>query len=232
MAFWDQRLWFERSGERYVFRPMAFSRGYDISESEKDRLVRGLTRLNRRLSFAGLVTVAAIAALLMAGALETATPIAWFILLGILAVCALAAIGLAWRDRLIARVLGGREADIPRLPFGTAIATSRPPMSKRSAVPVLRSVVVLFCLCLAAGDGLVVYLLYRAHEAAQGAGGPGDQMRHGALVTALLSSAGFWVIVVLLNAILIACAILLAREVRRLPGTPDAGPPVNPAKPD
>ena len=115
MGFFDESKYFERRGDRYVYRPSSFAAGYDISEREKDTLFAGLIKLEvRALMKAGGIFCLLVAALavqlfgdLSAHPWSSAIPI-----LILVAAAADASFLVRRRDLLIKRVLPSREADI------------------------------------------------------------------------------------------------------------------------
>jgi hypothetical protein len=54
MAFWNEAFYFERRGDRYIYRPTIFSAGFDVSADEKKKLFRGLKQLNWQFLFGDL----------------------------------------------------------------------------------------------------------------------------------------------------------------------------------
>ena len=221
MSFWNEAFYFEKRGDRYVYRPTVFSAGFDISESEKDQLFRELKRLQRRFLFEGIILLALIAGLFMTAAIESHTPILWFMISSVAALAVLAVTVLFQRDRLIVRVLGHRNPEVLRLPLRQALAKPRPLVTKRFAIPVFQSVIVLLSLAIAAGDALVLYVIVAAIRSRQFAEGPGETKAVGELLSITSSSAWFWVAVVLFNAALLASVVFSVRQVRRLRGTRD-----------
>ena len=221
MSFWNESFYFEKRGDRYVYRPTVFSAGFDISESEKDHLFRDLKRLEWRFLFEGFVLLALIAGLFMTAVIESQTPIPWFMFFSVVALAALAVIGFYRRDRLVERVLGHRTPDVPRLPLRQALVRPRPLVTKRFAIPVLQSVIVLLGLTIAAGDALVLYLIVAAYRSRQFAEGPEETAKFEELLSLILSNAGFWLLVALFNAVLVASVVFAIRQVRLLRATPE-----------
>ena len=214
MSFWNEAFYFEKRGDRYVYRPTAFSAGYDITADQKDRLFAGLKRLQWRTLVEGFLAIAVIAAAFMSGVIETQTPIPWFMVAAVLAVAVLALSVLRRRDRLIEEVLGHRTPDVPRPPLRQTLTTPRPMVGKRFAIPVLRSVVVLFALALAAVDVAVAYLVvtaYRARGSAEGAEAIAAAERIFALT---VENWQFWAAVVGINAVLIVLMATLIVQLR------------------
>jgi len=221
MSFWNKIFYFEKHGDRYVYRPTAFSEGFDISESEKDQLLRGLNRLMWRFLIEGGILIALIAGLFMTGVIETQKPIPWFMVSGVVALAALAMIEFYRRDRLVAQVLGRRAPDVPRLSIKQALANPRPLVTKRDAILVFQSVIVLLGLAIAAGDALVLYAIATAFRSGQFAEGPEETAAITTLLSLTASNAVFWVVVVLFNAVLFAGVVFSILQVRRLRATPD-----------
>ena len=221
MSFWNEAFYFEKRGDRYVYRPMVFSAGFDISESEKNQLFRGLNRLQWRCLFEGMVIIGLIFGLFATAVIDSQTPILWFMLLSVVALAALAVTVLFRRDRLIVRILGHRNPEVPRLPFGQALATPRPPVNKRFAIRIFQSVIVLLGLAMAIADAFVLYVIvvaYRSHQLAEGGEETAAVEK---FVSLTLSDAGFWVLVALVNAVLLAGIVFAIRQVRRLRAGPD-----------
>jgi len=221
MSFWNKIFYFERHGDRHVYRPTAFSKGFDISESEKHQLLRDLNRLIWRILIKGSIIIALIAGLFMTGLIETQTPIPWFMVSSVVALAALAAIEFYRRDRLVAQVLGRRAPSVPRLSLRQALANPRPLVAKRDAILVFQSVIVLLGLSIAAGDALVLYVIAAAFRSSQFAERPEETAAIAELLSLTASSAVFWVAAALFNAILIAGAVFSILQVRRLRATPD-----------
>jgi hypothetical protein len=221
MSFWNEAFYFEKRGDRYVYRPTVFSAGFDISESEKDHLFRDMKRLQWRFLFEGTLLIALIAGLFMTAVIESRAPVHWFMFVSVVALAALAMTVLYRRDRLIARVLGHRKPDVPRLPFKQTLAKPRPLVSKRFAIPVLQSVTVLLGLAIAVGDALVLYVIAAAYRSRQIAQGPEDTAAVEELFSLTSSNVGFWVVVALFNAVLVASIVFSIRQVRHLRATPD-----------
>lgn len=222
MSFWNEGFYFEKHGDRFVYRHTVFSEGYDISASEKDRLFAGLKRLQVRTLLEGAVVIALIALVFMTGAIETRMPIRWFLIVAVLAV-ALLGLSVLWRrDGLVSRVLGHRTPDVPRLSFKQALGKPRPMVAKRYAIPVLRSLVVLFGLAMAAGDALVAYLIYVGTRSRHIAEGPEEVAAAEQFVALTATNWEFWVAVSVFNALLIACMAVLIVQVRILRATPDS----------
>lgn len=216
MSFWNEDFYFQKRGDRYVYRPTVFSAGFDISESEKDRLFAGLKRLQWRSLSEGLLAIALIAILFMTGMIESEKPIPWFLVASILAVAALGLTVLRRRDQLVFEILGPRSPDVPRLPIGQALATPRPKIGRQYAIPVLRSVVFLFALTIAVIDALVVYLVVTAYHARRIAEGPDEIASMERFFAHTVDSWQFWAVVAGLNAGLITVLVMLIFEVRRL----------------
>jgi len=216
MSFWNEGVYFERRGDRFVYRATLLSPGFDISASEKDSLFRALARLQWRTLAEGLGLVAAIAVLFMSGVTGVQQPIPWFLICGIGGIAVLALSVLRRRDRLIVRVLGRRTPDLPRWPLRQAMAKPQPLVSKRYGIPVLRSVIVLFACAMAAGDGLATYVVLAAYRARWVAQWPEDMTAADELLSLTVGEAWFWVALALFNAILFAAAFAMHRSVRRL----------------
>jgi hypothetical protein len=114
MSFWNEAFYFEKRGDRYVYRHNILSDGYDISEAEKDALFAGLKRLQFGVLILGGVIIASSALLFMTGTIQTQMPILWFMISSILAAAILTLLALYRRDRLVSQVLGNRAPDVPR----------------------------------------------------------------------------------------------------------------------
>ena len=221
MSFWNEQFFFEPHGDRYIYRPTVFSPGITVSESEKEALFRALKQFEWRALGEGSVVVAVDAALFMTGTIAVREPIFWFMVWGVIGIAALGATLLYRRDRLTDRILGHRPPDVPRLGFKQAMTKPRPLIGKRYAVPVLQSVVVLLGLTLVATDGLFAYLVVTAYRSRQVAEGPDAIAAATRFADLTLGNPGFWIAVVLLNAVLIATMAFFRRQVRRLRAHPD-----------
>lgn len=215
MTIWNEQAWFEPSGTRYVFRTSAFSRGYDVSASEKERLFEGLKRLNRRMLCEGLIAIAAAALLAMTGWIGGVPPLTWFVLLSLLSAGVIAALGLKRQDRLISTVLGDRARDAPALSFRKAISTPRPLVAPRHAASILRIVVVMTWICLGILNTSLGFLIYSAYDKAQQAAQAGDAARE-TMLAARYANPELWTILVGVNAIVVFIVWLLRREARRM----------------
>ena len=110
MAFWNEAYFFERRGERYVYRPTVFSAGFDVSADEKEELFQGLIRLNWQVLIWGLLLVGCIAAAFMTGLVQTNAKVQWFLFSSIVIVAVLTLIAIDYRDRLVSRILKNRIA--------------------------------------------------------------------------------------------------------------------------
>lgn len=220
MSFWNEAFYFERRGDRYVYRPTVFSAGFDVSAPEKDELFRGLERLNWRCLLEGGVVIVLAAGAFMAGVIETRDQIQWFLVSSILIVAALAVSFLYRRDRLTSRILGHRAPDVPRLPIRQALARPRPLVGQRYALPVLRSVGILLGLTMVAADALVLYVILAAYRAGQIAEGAEEIAAVERLVSLTLKNPAFWLVVGLFNAVLLAAVVFLIRLLRRLRAAP------------
>ena len=215
MTFWNEQAWFEPSGTRYVFRTSAFSRGYDVSASEKERLFDGLIRLNQRMLCEGLIAIAAAALLAMTGWIGGLAPLTWFILLSIVSAGVIAALGLKRQDRLISTVLGDRARDAPPLSFREAISTPRPLVAPRQAASIMRVIVVMIGICLGILNASLGFLIYSAYDKAQQAAQAGDTVRE-TMFAARYANPELWTILVGVNAAIVFIIWLLRREARRM----------------
>jgi hypothetical protein len=195
MAFWNEAFYFERRGDRYVYRPTIFSAGFDVSVDEKEELFRGLKRLNWQISLWGLVLVGCIGGAFMTGLIETNAKIQWFQISGTLIVAVLAVISINWRDRLASRILKNRSPDIPRLPIRQMLTKSRRPIGKQYAVPVLRSVAILMGLATGTVDAVIVFLVFTVAKDV------------GAAIK-------FWLLVGVFNAIMLATIVFAINQAR------------------
>lgn len=220
MPFWNEAFYFERRGDRYVYRPTVFSAGFDVSTPEKEALFQGLNRLNWRSLWGGGVLIILAAGAFMTGLIETRQKIQWFLLISILIVAGLAVTFLFCRDRLTSRVLGHRTPDVPRLPFRQALARPRPLVGARYAIPVLRSVGVLLGLTMAAGDMLTLYLIFTAYRAGLIAEGAEEIAAVQKFASLTLNNPAFWLVVGVFNAVLLAAVVFLIRQIRRLRTAP------------
>jgi hypothetical protein len=160
MAFWNEAYYFERRGDRYVYRPTIFSAGFDVSADEKQELFRGLKRLNWQFLLWGLVLAGCIAGALMTGLIETNAKIQWFQISSIAIVAVLAVVAINCRDRLASRILRNRSPNVPRLPIRQALIRSRRPIGKQYAVPVLWSAAILLGLATGTVDATIGYLVF------------------------------------------------------------------------
>ena len=210
MVLWNQTYCFEKRNSGYIYRPTAFAHGFSISEREKDLLLRDLRRLEGRFLIEGAVLIALVAALFMSGVIEIGAPIVWFMFLSVVGVTVLAATAVYRRDRLVARVLGDRSPDIPRLPLRHALMTPKPAVSRHRAISILKSVAVLLGLALAAGDALVFYVIFIASRS----------LGSDELVALGMGHAGLWVTVAVFNLVLIAGMVFAMRQVQRLRAAP------------
>lgn len=216
MSFWNEDFYFEKRGDRYVYRPTVLSEGFDVSESEKDRLFAALKRLQWRSLLEGAIAITVLALAFMTGAIETKMPIQWFLISAILAVAVLGLTVAHRRDRQVSDILGGRRPDVPRLPFRQALSRPRPVIARRYAVPVLRSVVVLFGLAIALCDALVVYLVVTAYRSQEIAEGTKEMAAVEQFFALTVHSWEFWAVVFVINAVLIGCIAALIAQVRIL----------------
>ena len=221
MSIWNQGYYFEPAGERYVYRPTVFSRGYDVSKDEKDRLFRELKRLEWRSFREAFLAVTLVAILFLTGVIHGETVVLWFVLIGSLAVIALAATSTARKKQLISRVMGDRNPDVPRLPLTTAVSAHRPLVAKRYSLPVVRGAVIVTSLCLVIVNALAFYSLFAAYQAGQFADGPDYAMSVEALLAAIVYSVDYWMLVALMNASLMAFVLILVIHLRRLRRLPD-----------
>lgn len=222
MSFWNEAFYFQKRGDRYVYRPTVFSEGFDISEPEKNQLFRELKRLQWRFLLEGGALIALTALVFMTGVIETQMPIPWFMISSIFAVTVLALTALYRRDRLVFRILGHRAREVPRLPLRQALAQPRPLVGKRYAIPVLQSVGILFGLAIVTVDVLVVYLTVSAYRSRQSAEGPEEIAAAEEFVSLTTNNWEFWAAVAVFNAVLFACIVWLIPQVRRLRATPDS----------
>lgn len=221
MSFWNEAFYFEKRGDRYVYRPSVLSAGYTVSPREKEELFEGLNRLNWRCSLEGGILVVLIAAVFMTGMIATGDPINWFLFSSIFVVAASAVTYLYRRDRLTSRILGQRSADVPRLPLAQALARPRPIVSKRYAVLALRSTTILLGLAVAAGDALVVYLIFSAYRAGLAAEGAEEMAAVERFVSLTLNNPSFWLVVAAFNAVLLMAIVFSIRRVRQMRALPE-----------
>jgi len=195
MAFWNHAYYFERRGDRYVYRPTVFSAGFDVSGDEKEELFRGLKQLSWQLLLWGLVLVGCIAAAFMTGLIEINAKIQWFQISSIAIVAVLAVIAIDRRNRLVSRILRNRSPDVPRLPLGQALTKSRRPIGKQYAVPVLWSTAVLLGLTMGAVDATIVYLVFTVAKD-------------------VAAVPGFWLFFGVFNAIMLAAFMFAIHQAR------------------
>lgn len=195
MAFWNEAFYFERRGDRYVYRPTIFSAGFDVSAREKEELFRGLKRLNWQILLWGLVLVVCIAGAFMTGLIETNAKLQWFQFSSILILAALAVVSIHSRDRLASRILRNRSPDVPRLPISQALTRSRRPIGKKYAVPILRSAAIVLALGMGAVDATIVYLVF-------------------VVAKDVAAVPGFWVFVGVFNAIVLAAIVFAIHQAR------------------
>jgi MFS family permease len=195
MAFWNEAFYFERRGDRYIYRPTIFSAGFDVSADEKEELFRGLKRQSWQISLAALVLAGCIAGALMTGLIETNAKVQWFQISSILMVAVLAVIAIHGRDRLASRILGNRSPDVPRLPIRQALTRSRRPIGKQYAVPVLWSAAILLGLAMGTVDATIVYLVF-------------------AVAKDVAAVRGFWLLVGIFNAIMLATFVFAIHQAR------------------
>lgn len=217
----NQSYFFEPLGGWFVYRPNIFSRGYSVSRTEKDQLFAGLKRLHKRFLIEGLVAIAAVGAVFLSGAVTSPTPIPWFVIISVVAVLLIAPTAIIRERRLVGTVLGGRPPDVPRLALREALTRPRPMIAKRYALPVLRSIVVLFILMIIIMD---VFALVPVVAAFLPELFPGqavyDEKLHEALAQTFHSPV-YWAVVAALNLLLLLCIRLLKRELARLRALPD-----------
>ena len=221
MSIWNQGYYFEHAGDRYIYRPSAFSRGYGVSKDEKDRLFNELTRLEWRSFVEAFLAVGLVATLILSGLIQGEALFFWFILIAALAVVVLTSAGMARKKKLIARVMGDRGPDVPRLPLKTAVSAHRPLVAKRYSLPVVRGAAIVAGLCLAVVNAFVAYSMVAAYRAGQFADGPDHTMSVEALLAAVVYSSSYWVLVALLNACLLAFILVLLIHLGRLRKLPD-----------
>jgi uncharacterized membrane protein YbhN (UPF0104 family) len=221
MSFWNEAFFFEKYGDRYVYRPTVLSAGFDVSETEKDRLFRGLLRLQRRFLIEGFVVLALIFGFFQIAVFNSQRSITWFMISSLIVLSALAVVLLHRRDRLIRQVLGDRTPEVPRLPFREALARPRPLVSTRLAIPILKSVVVLHGLVIGAGDAFVLYVVVVAFGSRQSAEAPEELSAALKALSDVLNGVGFWVVVGLFNVILLVSITFFVRQMRRLRDNPD-----------
>lgn len=221
MSFWNESFFFEKYGDRYVYRPTVLSAGFDVSETEKDRLFRGLLRLQRRFLIEGFVVLALIFGFFQIAVFNSQRSITWFMISSLIVLSALAVVLLHRRDRLIRQVLGHRTPEVPRLPFREALARPRPLVSTRLAIPILKSVVVLHGLVIGAGDAFVLYVVVIAFGSRQSAEAPEELSAALKALSDVLNGAGFWVVVGLFNVILLVSITFFVRQMRRHRDNPD-----------
>lgn len=125
MKLQNQGHYFERRGDRFIYRPSIFSSGFSLSSEEKDRLLRELKRLNRRFLIEGFSLIVLIAGMFMAGIVRSPSPIAWFMLVSIGTVALLSITAIYRQRRLIDRTLGHHTPDVPRMPIQKVLGRNR-----------------------------------------------------------------------------------------------------------
>jgi hypothetical protein len=225
MKLLNQGIYFERLGDGFVYRPTIFSAGFSISSEEKDRLFGELKRLELRFLVEGLVVIALVAGLFMTGLLTSPTPVPWFVLLSMGAVLLLVPVAIRRKVRIMEKVLGRRDPDVPRMPLRQALVRPRPILAKRYTIPILRSMVGLFLVMAAVVDILafspVIVVFLPEHVMGQLASDEGIAE----VLSQTLYSAPYWAVVALLNVVLLVCIRLLFSEIRRLRALPDLDEP-------
>lgn len=225
MNLLNPEYYFERSGDRFVYRPTIFSAGFSLSSGEKDRLFEEIKRLERRFLIEGLSLIALVAGMFMAGILTSPTPIPWFLLMSVGAVALLSVTVIHRKRRVVEIALGRRAADVPRMPIRQALTRPRPVLARRYAIPILRSVIGLFLLATVIIDVLALSPIVAALLPQDLTDGRADGDAIAEALSHTLYSATYWAAVALINVLLLACARLLAWEVRRIRALPDRDDP-------
>lgn len=222
MSFWNEAFYFEKSGDRYVYRPTVFSPGFDISEAEKNQLFKGFLHLQLRTLLEAGIAIGVIGVFFMTGVIKTQTPIPLFMISSILAVIVLAVTILFRRDKLVRQVLGPREPDVPRPPLKKALTRTRPVIGKRYAIPILKSVVYLFGFGMLAGDGLITYVVVRGYDAHRIAETPEEIAAVEKFFSLTVDNLEFWAGVGVFNLFSVLCIALLIHQLRCLRAIPDS----------
>ena len=221
MKLFDQDYYFERHGDKFVYRTTIFSAGFSLSAEEKDRLFRKLKRLERRFLVEGFSLIVLIAGVFMAGIVRSPTPIAWFMFVSIGAVVLLFITGIYRRRRLVDTTLGHHTPDVPRMPFGQALVQPRPVLAKRYTIPIMRSMIGLVLLATIAVDALALYPVIGALRSSRFADGPDGGAAIAEMLPLTLYNVQYWTIVVAINIVLLVCVGLMLRVVRQLRALPD-----------
>jgi hypothetical protein len=225
MKLLNEGIYFKRLGDGFVYRPTIFSAGFSVSPEEKDRLFSELLRLERRFLIEGLILIALIAGMFMAGLVTSPTPIPWFVILSICAVVLLAPVAIHRKYRLTESILGRTSPDVPRMPLRQALTQPRPILAKRYTIPILRSMIVLFLPFTVVVDGLALSPILAVLLPQEFL----DQLAKDKVIAEALSQTlynpTYWAVVALINVILLACIRLLLLEIRRLRAHPDLNEP-------
>ena len=221
MKLLNQGHYFERRGDKFIYRPTIFSAGFLLSSEEKDRLFGELKRLERRFFVEGFILIALIAGVFMAGILRSSTPIAWFLLVSIGAVSLLSITAIYRQRRLIDTTLGHHTPDVSRKPIRQALAQPRPILAKRYAIPIMRSMIGLILLATIAVDAFALFPIIAASRSRQIADGPADNEAITEMLSLTLYNVEYWVVIAAINVVLLLCAVFLVREERRLRALPD-----------
>jgi hypothetical protein len=214
MAFLNEEAFFEKRGDRYVFRPSPFSAGYDVSKEEKNKLVAGLKRIDQRSLIEALGALALIASLFLAGVVRSETPVGWILAFFTLALVVVTWRSLQQRNGPIKQALGNRAPDIRRLPFWTALWRSRPLVANRVAVPVLRVVIVLLLLFLAANNVLAFMPVLAALHSRAVADAAAKHAEVAEILSRTLHNEAFWMALLLFNLVVIVAIVGLGIELR------------------
>ena len=117
VKFFDESRYFERRGDRYIYRASRFAAGFEISQSEKDALFTGLKKLEIKALIKGLGVFCLLAIALTVQIFGDISAHRWAAAVPII-ILVIAAADVSYlvrrRDLLIKRILPGREADIIR----------------------------------------------------------------------------------------------------------------------
>ncbi|NNE82978.1 MAG: hypothetical protein HKN28_03310 [Alphaproteobacteria bacterium] len=216
MKLLNQGHYFERRGNKFIYRPTIFSAGFLLSSEQKDRLLGELTRLQRRFFVEGVILIALVAGVFMAGIVRSPAPIAWFMLASIGTVLLLFITAIYRQRRLIDAILGHYTPDVPRKPIQQALAQPRPILARRYAIPIMRSTIGLILLATIAVDAFALFPIIAALRSRQIADGPADNEAITEMLSLTLYNVQYWLVIAAINIVLLLCAVFLVREERRL----------------
>lgn len=221
MSFWNEAFFFERRGDRYIYRSNVFAPGYTVSKAEKDRLFSELARLQWQLVAEGGVFLAAIFAVLSFVAFDGLTRTLWLVAAVTTVLAVEAGSYFYRRDKAVARILNRRKPDLPPLPLRRALTKPRPLVSKRIAAPVVRIVAALIGLTVLIVDVFSFYIVLAAYQIRDNGAEADKAARAAELIKLTVDNPSFWLLVMLFNGFLIGIAFFLMRSVRRLRAMPE-----------